>query len=176
MRRSDDRVPVDSPSQARAKPTGTEPRDSDSMNRPRCIFARRAGIALLFMLRGLSLALWRHNRRNPLALRASFRRRGQPNAWTDRNVLCKEALRSWWPCGGSAGRWRPGSPHLLPSPVGRDFTRGVGFAHRRRLQPKPNKACAVSCLPPAGNVPWIPVGKNPPAFLGIPIDMIRRNL
>ena len=35
-------VTVASPPQASAKPTGTEPTDSDSMNRPKCIFTRPA--------------------------------------------------------------------------------------------------------------------------------------
>ena len=44
-----------SPTQARANPTGAEPMESDSMNRPKCIFARPARIVMTSGITGNAL-------------------------------------------------------------------------------------------------------------------------
>jgi len=93
------RVRTGSPQTSTYRPTSS----------PVVIRSSHGSSSLMFMLRGLSLVLWPHDRRNQRAHRASFGAPGQGNSRANRKILWRNDLRPFGPFGGGAGRQRPGS-------------------------------------------------------------------
>ncbi len=92
---------------------------------PADIRSSRASSSLMFMLRGFSLVLWRHNRRNQRAHRAVFCERGQGDSGRNLKIPGARTMRPSGPCGSSAGRRRPGW-RRPPAAVGRAGLRAGG--------------------------------------------------